>query len=195
MAETASEGTRLEGKLDAGGKRFALVAARFNNFIVERLVSGARDALERLGAAPGDIALVRVPGAFEVPPVARRLAGSGRFDAVICLGAVIRGDTPHFDYVASESARGVADVAREAPVPVIYGILTTDSVEQAVDRAGAKAGNRGSEAAMAAVEMTNLYRVIEGGAVEEGGEAAGRPRSARYVVAPPAKRKRRSGRG
>ncbi len=160
MPQQSSEGPRREGSLDARGMRLALVAARFNGFVVERLIGGARDALVRLGVAAEDIALVRVPGAFEIPPVARRLAMSGRFDAVVCLGAVIRGATPHFDYVAGESARGVAHVARESPVPVIYGILTTDSVEQAVDRAGAKAGNKGADAAQAAVEMANLYRVL-----------------------------------
>ena len=138
--------------------RVAIVAARFNEFVVDRLIAGARETLERLGVGAPDIDLVRVPGSFEVPPVARRLARSGRYDAVICLGAVIRGATPHFDYVAGESARGVAEVAREADVPVIFGILTTDTVEQAVDRAGAKAGNKGAEAALAAVEMADLYR-------------------------------------
>ncbi len=160
MAEQPIEDARHEGTLDASGKRFAIIASRFNGFVVDRLISGARDALHRLGAAAGDIALVRVPGAFEIPPVARRLANSGKFDAVICLGAVIRGSTPHFDYIASESARGVAQVARKAPIPVIYGILTTDSVEQAVDRAGAKSGNRGADAAQAAVEMANLYATL-----------------------------------
>ena len=159
MAETI-EGARLEGTLDAGGMRFALVAARFNGFVVDRLIGGARDALERLGCSPGDITVVRVPGAFEIPPVAERLAWAGRFDGVICLGAVIRGATPHFDYVASQSASGVARVARKSPIPVIYGILTTDSVEQAVDRAGAKSGNRGADAALAAVEMASLYRAL-----------------------------------
>jgi 6,7-dimethyl-8-ribityllumazine synthase len=160
---------RWEGNLEARGKRFALVASRFNDFVVDRLVAGARETLLRLGAAPGDIFLCRVPGAFEIPAVAARLAGAGRFDAVICLGAVIRGSTPHFDYVAGESARGVAEVARQAPIPVIYGILTTDTVEQAVDRAGAKAGNKGSEAALAALEMANLYRSLPGGRPERGG--------------------------
>jgi len=168
MAEPLNDGLHLQGTLDAGGLRFAILASRFNGFIVDRLIAGARDALQRLGAAPGDIAVVRVPGAFEIPPVARRLAGSGRFDAVVCLGAVIRGSTPHFDYVAGESARGVADVAREAPIPVIYGILTTDSVEQAVDRAGAKSGNRGGDAAAAAVEMVSLYRSLPDGAAPLG---------------------------
>jgi len=160
MPENPTEGPRWEGKLDAGGLRFGIIAARFNGLVVERLVGGAREMLLRLGAAPTDIALVRVPGAFEIPPVARRLARSGKFDAVICLGAVIRGATPHFDYIAGESARGVAQVARKSPVPVIYGILTTDSVEQAMDRAGAKSGNKGADAAQSAVELANLYKVL-----------------------------------
>jgi 6,7-dimethyl-8-ribityllumazine synthase len=169
------DGPRWEGILQAEGKRFALVASRFNGVIVDRLIGGAKDALQRLGAAPGDITLVRVPGAFEIPPVARRLARSGSFDAVLCLGAVIRGSTPHFDYVAGESARGVAQIARKARVPVIYGILTTDTVEQAMDRSGAKSGNRGADAAMAAVEMANLYELIPSGTAEEPSPRSGRP--------------------
>ena len=160
MNQVPLDGQRWEGARQAEGKRFAILASRFNGSIVDRLISGARDALTRLGAAPGDITLVRVPGAFEIPPVARRLSRSGRFDAVVCLGAVIRGSTPHFDYVAGESARGVAQVARKSPIPVIYGILTTDTVDQAMDRSGAKSGNRGADAAMAAVEMANLYSGI-----------------------------------
>lgn len=163
MAERPNGEKSWEGSLDAHGMRFALVAARFNGFVVEHLIRGAQDALLRLGASLQDIRTVKVPGAFEVAPVARRLSRSGQFDAIICLGAVIRGSTPHFDYVAAESARGVAQVARKSPVPVIYGILTTDSVEQAVDRAGAKSGNRGADAAMAAVEMASLYRMIPSG--------------------------------
>jgi 6,7-dimethyl-8-ribityllumazine synthase len=151
---------RGDGSHHAGGMRFAVVASRFNDFVVERLIGGARDALLHLGASAADIELVRVPGAFEIPAVAKRLSTSGRFDGVICLGAVIRGATPHFDYVAGESARGVAEVARESPVPVIFGILTTETVEQAMDRAGAKEGNRGADAARAAVEMANLYRTL-----------------------------------
>jgi 6,7-dimethyl-8-ribityllumazine synthase len=153
-----SEDRPGELDLDARGLRFALVASRFNDSVVARLIDGARETLGRLGAEGEDIELVRVPGAFEVPAVAGRLAGSGRFAAVICLGAVIRGETPHFDYVAGESARGVAQVGLTAPVPVIYGILTTDSMEQAAARAGGKAGNKGSDAAAAAVEMVDVYR-------------------------------------
>ncbi len=143
--------------LSAEGKRFAIVASRFNSFIVDRLVGGAVDALRRHGASEDDITVVWVPGAFEIPVVARKLARAGSpFHAVICLGAVIRGDTPHFDYVAGECARGVAEVARTSDVPVVFGVLTTESLEQAIDRAGAKAGNKGWESAMAAVEMANL---------------------------------------
>jgi len=163
MAEKAQAGQHLEGNLDARGKRFALIAARFNGYVVDHLINGARETLERLGAAPSDITLIRVPGAFEIPPIAQRVSRSGKFDAVVCLGAVIRGDTPHFDYVAGESARGVAAAAQESPIPVIYGILTTDSVEQAVDRAGAKAGNKGADAAMAATAMSNLFQLLPQG--------------------------------
>jgi 6,7-dimethyl-8-ribityllumazine synthase len=155
-----STGPVLEGSLDARGKRFAIVAARFNESIVERLITGAVEMLVRLGARAEDVTLCRVPGSFEVPPVARRLAGSGSFDAVVCLGAVIRGATPHFDYVAGESARGVARAAQKAKIPVVFGILTTDTVEQAMDRAGVKSGNKGADAAMAAVEMANLYQLL-----------------------------------
>jgi 6,7-dimethyl-8-ribityllumazine synthase len=147
----------FEGHLSAKGKRFAVVASRFNDFIVRALVDGALSALRRLGCADDAVSVFRVPGALEVPAVARRVAGSGRFDAVICLGAVIRGDTPHFDYVAGESARQVAEAASQSAVPVIYGILTTDTLEQAIERSGTKAGNKGADAAAAAVEMANLY--------------------------------------
>jgi 6,7-dimethyl-8-ribityllumazine synthase len=150
-----------EGKLRAEGKRFAIVASRFNGFVVERLVEGARGTLERLGASPDAIWVAHVPGAFEIPAVAGRLARSGKFDAVICVGAVIRGDTPHFDYVAGEAAKGIAQAARENQVPVIFGVLTTDTVDQAVERAGAKAGNKGAEAAAAAVEMASLYDALK----------------------------------
>lgn len=143
--------------LSAQGKRFAIVASRFNSFIVERLVGGALDALRRHGAADDDVSVVWVPGSFEIPVVARMLARpESPFHAVICLGAIIRGETPHFDYVASECARGVAQVARNAEMPVVFGVLTTESLEQAIDRAGAKAGNKGWEAALAAIEMANL---------------------------------------
>lgn len=165
MAEQPTAPRQIEGDLEAAGMKFAIVAARFNDYVVDRLIAGARETLERLGASGAAVMVARVPGSFEIPPVARMLARSREFDAVICLGAVIRGATAHFEYVAGEAARGVARVAFEADVPVIFGILTTDTVEQAVDRAGAKAGNKGSEAAMAAVEMANLYRKLAEGAV------------------------------
>ncbi|HEY8370817.1 MAG TPA: 6,7-dimethyl-8-ribityllumazine synthase [Thermodesulfobacteriota bacterium] len=146
----------IEGRLSAEGLRFAIVASRFNDFIGERLVDGARDALARCGAASDAVDLVRVPGAFEVPLVARELARSGRYDALVCVGCVIRGATPHFDYVAGEMASGIAAVMRETGVPVGFGVLTTDTIEQAIERAGTKAGNKGFEAAMTAIEMANL---------------------------------------
>lgn len=150
----------LEGKLDAQGLRFAIVAGRFNSFISDRLVEGACDALQRHGAAGTDIQVAKVPGAFEIPLVAKKLAGSGRYDAVICLGAVIRGATPHFDYVSAEVSKGVAAAGLDSGVPVIFGVLTTDTIEQAVERAGTKAGNKGFEAAMSAIEMANLLKVL-----------------------------------
>ena len=148
----------IEGKLTSDGLRFALVASRFNSFIVDRLVEGAVDAIVRTGGDPDAIRVYKVAGAFEIPLVAKKLASSGKFDAVVCLGAVIRGSTPHFDYVASEVSKGVAQVGLDTGVPVSFGVLTTDTLEQAVERAGAKAGNKGSEAAMAAVETVNLLR-------------------------------------
>jgi 6,7-dimethyl-8-ribityllumazine synthase len=151
----------LEGKLDATGLKFALVVSRFNSFISERLVEGSMDALRRHGAAEQDIDLIRVPGAFEIPLVAGKAAGSGRYQAVICLGAVIRGATPHFDYVSSEVTKGVASVSLETGVPVSFGVLTTDNIEQAIERAGTKAGNKGFDAAMSAIEMVNLLRVMD----------------------------------
>ena len=152
----------FEGNLEAKGQRFAIVASRFNDFIVEKLVSGARGMLGKLGVGDDAVDLYWVPGAYEIPPVAARTAQSGKYQAVICLGAVIRGATPHFDYVAGEAARGIAQVARSSAVPVIFGVLTTDTIEQAIERAGTKAGNKGAEAAAAAVEMANLYRQMGG---------------------------------
>ena len=149
---------QFEGQLRADGKRFAIVASRFNGFIVQHLVEGADLALRKLGAKPDAVSTFHVPGALEIPAVARKLALSGKFDAVICLGAVIRGSTPHFDYVASEVSKGVAQVALEAGLPVSFGVLTTDTLEQAIERAGSKAGNKGWEAAMAAIETANLLR-------------------------------------
>jgi 6,7-dimethyl-8-ribityllumazine synthase len=145
-----------EGSLITPAGRFALVAARFNHFIVEQLVNGALDGLKRHGVADADIDLVWVPGSFETPLVAQRLASSGKYGSVICLGAIIRGDTDHYDHVASAAAQGVAHAAQATGVPVIFGILTCDTLEQAINRAGAKAGNKGFEAALTAIEMVNL---------------------------------------
>jgi 6,7-dimethyl-8-ribityllumazine synthase len=148
----------IEGKLTSQGLRFALVASRFNSFITDRLVEGALDAIVRTGGDPDTVQIYKVPGAFEIPLVAKRLAKSGKFDAVVCLGAVIRGGTPHFEYVASEVSKGIAHVALETEIPVSFGVLTTDNIEQAIERAGTKSGNKGWEAAMAAVETANLLR-------------------------------------
>jgi 6,7-dimethyl-8-ribityllumazine synthase len=150
-----------EGQLNAEGKRFALVASRYNEIVSRRLIEGARDCLERHGAAEQDVELYRVPGSFEIPVVARKVADSGRYDAVVCLGTIIRGETPHFDFVAGEAARGVGQAGMDTGVPVIFGVVTTDTVEQAVDRAGGRTGNRGAEAALAAVEMASLLETIE----------------------------------
>jgi 6,7-dimethyl-8-ribityllumazine synthase len=151
----------IEGELVARDLRFAFVAARFNDFVVEPLIRGALDALKRHGAGEKQIEIVRVPGAFDIPIVARKLALSRRFDAVIALGAVVRGQTPHFDFVAGECASGLARIALESGVPVAFGVLTTDTMEQAVDRAGGKAGNKGADAALAAIEMANLLRRLD----------------------------------
>lgn len=150
----------VEGKLSAAGLRVALIVSRFNSFITERLLEGATDALVRSGAAEADLSVIRVPGAFEMPGVLRRVADTGEYDAVVCLGAVIRGGTPHFDYVANEVVKGIAQVATEGKVSIGMGILTTDTIEQAVERAGTKAGNKGAEAAMAAVEIANVYKQL-----------------------------------
>ena len=146
------------GELNAKGLRFGVVVSRFNAFITERLLSGAVDALERAGAETEAIAIARVPGSFEIPVTAREMAAGGGFDAVICLGCVIRGETPHFEYIASEVARGVTAAALATGVPVIFGVLTCDTLEQAIHRAGAKSGNKGFEAGLAAVEMANLMK-------------------------------------
>jgi 6,7-dimethyl-8-ribityllumazine synthase len=150
----------IEGQLIAKGNRFAIIAGRFNDFITDRLVSGAMDALTRSGAKDTDVDIVKVPGAFEVPLIAGKMAKTGKYDAVICLGAVIRGATPHFDYVSAEVSKGIAHVSLESEVPVIFGIVTTDTIEQAIERAGTKAGNKGWNAAMSAIEMANLVKVI-----------------------------------
>jgi 6,7-dimethyl-8-ribityllumazine synthase len=152
----------FEGDLLARDLRVAIVAARFNEFVVERLVSGAVDALIRHGAAEKNIELVRVPGAFEMPLVVRRVAQSKRYDLVVALGAVIKGDTAHFDLVAGECAGGISRAALDSGVPVAFGVLTTDTMEQAIDRAGGKAGNKGAEAALAALEVANLLKRLEG---------------------------------
>jgi 6,7-dimethyl-8-ribityllumazine synthase len=152
--------TTYEGKLTGEGLKFGLVVGRFNDFISTRLLDGALDNLRRHEIDDDDIDVVWVPGAFEMPLVAQRLAASGRYDAVICLGAVIRGGTPHFDYVAAETAKGIAKAGLDSGVPVVFGVLTTDSVEQAVERAGTKAGNKGWSAATTALEMANLMRVL-----------------------------------
>lgn len=149
----------LEGDLIDRGGRYAIVVSRFNDFITGRLLDGALDALRRHGVADEKVTVVWVPGAFELPIVCRRLAGSGRHDAVIALGAVIRGSTAHFDYVAGEAAKGIA-AAGAGDVPVVFGVLTTDSIEQAVERAGSKMGNKGGESALTAIEMVNLLRVV-----------------------------------
>ena len=149
-----------QGRLSAGGFRFALVSSRWNDFLTARLVEGALDALERLGADGGAVEHFRVPGSFEIPLAALKAAQSGRFDAVVCLGTVIRGQTPHFEYVAGEVTKGIAHVSLQTGVPVLYGIVTADTLEQAIDRAGVKAGNKGFEAAMSAVEMVNLLREV-----------------------------------
>jgi 6,7-dimethyl-8-ribityllumazine synthase len=151
------EGPVHEGRLAANGRRFALVAARFNDAVVEKLIDGARDALRGAGAGVDDVELYRCPGAMEIPGLARRVADTGRFDGIICLGAVIRGGTPHFDVVVRECARGVGDLAGEGEIAVAFGVLTCDTTEQAVERAGDKDSNRGYDAAMVAVEMADLY--------------------------------------
>ena len=150
----------IEGQLIGEGKRFGIVVSRFNDFISEKLVGGALDALLRTGTRDQDIEICKVPGAFEIPLVAQQLARSGKYHAVICLGAVIRGATPHFDYVSAEVSKGVAQVSLETAIPVLFGILTTDTIEQAIERAGSKSGNKGWSAAMAAVEMVNLMETV-----------------------------------
>lgn len=150
----------IEGKIDATGLKAALVASRFNDFIVSRLVAGAVDALVRHGASEDDITIVKVPGAFEIPQAVSAMVGSGKYDMVVALGTVIRGSTPHFDYIAAEVAKGVAQTALSSTTAVSFGVLTTDTIEQAIERAGSKAGNKGAEAALAAVEMANVFKQI-----------------------------------
>ena len=148
----------IEGKIVAKGMKFAIAASRFNDFISGRLIDGAVDTLVRAGADEKDIAIYKVPGAFELPLAAKKLAKNQRFDAVICLGAVIRGATPHFEYVSAEVSKGIANVGLDAEIPVAFGVLTTDTIEQAIERAGAKSGNKGADAAMAAIEMVDLFK-------------------------------------
>src|SRR5579863_2089481 len=150
----------FEGQLSATGLRFAIIVSRFNSFITERLLAGAMDALQRSGAAADAVDTIKVPGSWEIPLVAGEVARQHRYDAIICLSAVIRGETPHFDYVAAEAAKGVAHASVDTGVPVAFGVLTTNTLEQAIDRAGAKGGNKGFDAAMTAVEMANLMRSL-----------------------------------
>ncbi len=150
----------IQGSMIGTGKKFALVASRFNEFITSKLIDGAVDTLVRHGVQDAAIDVVWVPGAFEIPAVAKRIAARKKHDAVICLGCVIRGATPHFDYIAAEASKGIASVGMQSEIPVVFGVLTTENIEQAIERAGTKAGNKGSDAAMAAIELLNLYEQI-----------------------------------
>ncbi len=150
----------IEGNLKADGKKFGIVVARFNSFIADKLLEGALDSLSRSGAQGDDIDVVRVPGAFEIPLIAKKLAASGKYNAIICLGVVIRGATPHFDVVVNEVSKGSAQVGLESGVPVLFGVLTTETIEQAIERSGTKAGNKGAEVAVAAIEMANLVEAL-----------------------------------
>ncbi|RUM51037.1 MAG: 6,7-dimethyl-8-ribityllumazine synthase [Hydrogenothermus sp.] len=150
----------IEGKLSAKGFKFAIIVSRFNSLITEKLLEGAIDCIVRHNGDEKNITVIRVPGSFEIPLTAKKLAKSGKFDAVICLGAVIRGDTPHFDYVANEVTKGIAQVSLETEIPISYGILTTDTIEQAIERAGTKMGNKGFDAALTAIEMVNVLNQI-----------------------------------
>lgn len=150
----------IEGNLDSKDLKFAIVVSRFNSLITERLLEGALDALRRTGCSEDDVTVVRVPGSWEMPVVARELALAGKHDGIICLSAVIRGDTPHFDYVAGEAAKGLGQIPMQSGIPLAFGVLTTNTVEQALDRAGIKSGNKGFDAAMTAIEMANLMRLI-----------------------------------
>ena len=149
-----------EGKISGEGKKFAVIVSRFNDFISDRLLGGALDALARHGANDDDIDVVKVPGSFEIPLVANKMAQKGKYDAIICLGAVIRGSTPHFEYVSAEVSKGIASVGLESGIPVIFGVITTDTLEQAIERAGSKSGNKGWAAAVAAMEMANLVESV-----------------------------------
>ena len=155
-----SEYSTVYGKLDAAGLKIAVIASRFNDFVTARLIEGAVDCLLRHGSGQKDITVIRVPGSFELPLAAKRAATSGKYDAVVCLGALIRGQTPHFEYIAAEVTKGIAQVSLDSNIPVTFGVITADTLEQAVDRAGAKAGNKGFEAALSAVEMADLLKQI-----------------------------------
>ena len=150
----------IEGKIDATGLKIGIIVSRFNEFITNKLLGGAMDCLKRNNAEEGNITVAWVPGSFEIPAVARIMALSNKYDAIICLGAVIRGATPHFDYIAAEVSKGIAGLSLSFKIPVIYGVLTTDTIEQAIERAGTKSGNKGFDAAMSAIEMANLYKQI-----------------------------------
>jgi len=150
----------IEGKIVAKGMKFGIVASRFNDFICGRLIEGTIDALMRAGTEEKDIVIYKVPGSFELPLTAKKLAKSGRFDAIICLGAIIRGATPHFEYISAEVSKGIASVGLDTGVPVIFGVLTTDTIEQAIERAGTKAGNKGADAALTAIEVVDLFKKI-----------------------------------
>jgi 6,7-dimethyl-8-ribityllumazine synthase len=150
----------LEGRIDASGLKVAIIVSRFNEFITNKLLGGALDCLKRNNAKEEDITVIWVPGSFEIPPVAKKIAESEKYDSIICLGAVIRGATPHFDYVAAEVSKGVAQISLGSKMPVIFGVLTTDTIEQAIERAGTKSGNKGFDAALSAIEMANIYKQI-----------------------------------
>jgi 6,7-dimethyl-8-ribityllumazine synthase len=151
----------IEGEISAKGITFAIIVSRFNDFITQRLLDGALDALKRHGASDEQVTIVKVPGAFEIPSMARKMALSGQFDGVICLGAIIRGATPHFEYISAQAARGIASVALESQIPVAFGLITSDTLEQAIERAGTKSGNKGWDAAISAMEMVNLYKALD----------------------------------
>jgi 6,7-dimethyl-8-ribityllumazine synthase len=150
----------IQGNLSSAGLRVAIVVSRFNDFVTNRLLEGALDALNRTGAADTDLLIVKVPGSFEIPLAARKLVKTGKYDAIICLGTIIRGDTPHWEYIGSEVTKGIASVSLEAGIPVSFGVLTSDTVEQAIDRAGLKSGNKGFDAAMSAIEMASLVKQL-----------------------------------
>jgi 6,7-dimethyl-8-ribityllumazine synthase len=150
----------IEGKIVAKGMKFGIVASRFNDFICGRLIEGAVDALTRAGTDENDITIVKVPGSFEIPLATKKLAKSGKFDAIIGLGAVIRGATPHFEYVSAEVSKGIANVSLDTEVPIAFGVITTDTIEQAIERAGTKSGNKGWDAALSAIEMANLFKLL-----------------------------------